>query len=153
MMSTRASVLSAFIDHISETSRYTAAALVMKSSSAPKGEKSEHPERQKEKTGQAGCADIYLTYPIDEKDLGPQFMLVTARKKRLRELDEAFAESEGRFSFERNVRYTVRMIMQEKGIDEDEADEKLRSLCGEYGYTLDDAANIVYRIFLMKDKK
>jgi hypothetical protein len=139
-------------DHISEASRYTVTALVMKSASVSEGENEGHPGTKKEKAGQAGCADIYLTYPVDEKDLGPQFMLVTARKKRLRELDQAFAESEGKFSYERNVRYTVRMIMQEKGVDEDEAEAQLRSVCREYGYTLDDAANIVYRIFLMKDK-
>ena len=99
-----------------------------------------------------GAADIYLSSPIRSGDLLAKLKFSFARKRRLKELDEELDATERKFSGARNMKYAVSLLMEEKGMTEDDAAEYLKSVSGKYGLEPGDAAGLAYDIFLLRNK-
>ena len=99
-----------------------------------------------------GSVDVFISRPLEERNLVPGILVNAARKKHMRELEEELQASEQSFAEDKNMSFAERVVMDTLGAAKDQAREYIKTLAEKYGYDEGEVARIVYDVLLAGGK-
>ena len=100
-----------------------------------------------------GSVDVFLTRPVTERSLMPSMLVVTARKKHMRDLEQEYQEAEESFARDKNMSFAEHVIMDTLGLSKEGAGEYIKTLAEKHGFDEGEVAKIVYEVLLAGGKK
>ena len=100
-----------------------------------------------------GSVDVFLTRPVTERSLMPSMLVVTARKKHMRDLEQEYQEAEESFARDKNMSFAEHVIMDTLGLSKEGAGEYIKTLAEKHGFDEGEVAKIVYDVLLAGGKK
>ena len=100
-----------------------------------------------------GSVDVFLTRPVTERSLMPGMLVVTARKKHMRDLEQEYQEAEESFARDKNMSFAEHVIMDTLGLSKEGAGEYIKTLAEKHGFDEGEVAKIVYEVLLAGGKK
>ena len=100
-----------------------------------------------------GFVDVFLTRPVTERNLLPSMLVVTARKKHMRDLEREYQEAEESFARDKNMSFAEHVIMDTLGLSKEGAGEYIRTLAKKHGFDEGEVSKIVYEVLLAGGKK
>ena len=100
-----------------------------------------------------GSVDVFLTRPVTERSLMPSMLVVTARKKHMRDLEQEYQEAEESFARDKNMSFAEHVLMDTLGLSKEGAGEYIKTLAEKHGFDEGEVAKIVYEVLLAGGKK
>ena len=80
-------------------------------------------------------------------------LVVTARKKHMRDLEREYQEADQSFARDTNLSFAEHIIMDTLGLSKDSAGEYIRTLAEKHGFDEGEVSKIVYELLLAGGEK